>query len=290
MSLLNIILINILWLAFAGVFLLGKAILAHLHFLSYIALRMLIAGAGYLLFIKVFKKSAWPQKDLIRRNKLMIASIVIFHMFLPFLLEYWGTQFLSGAKVSLIYSLSPLITLIISSLGGTEAFSLLKLSLSIFVCISPNLLLFSLKNLSAEGAVLAAVISSALAWVLIKKALNKGFSILFLNGFSMFVSGVAFLIATLVHHRMAFFSQIAQVPNAAWHYFFIIIFLSNFLGYHLYGHLIKRTAPSLISLSGILCPIYTAILEAAIFSDFSSLDTGFFFLVICYFFSILLIK
>lgn len=263
-----------MWACFGLVFVFGKAALNDFFFLDFILLRMLIAGS-ILLTIHFYKRKNYQGASITRQSQSIYLwiGVLLTHIFWPFLAEYWATQHLIATKISLIYSFSPIITAIIARALGAEYFNWQqKIGLLVgFIGLCLPVLLdqsfTTIRPTLPDFILLSAVISAALAWFLIEKLLKNGESLLKINGISMLGAGIFFLILRALFYS-ASFQYLFKLSWQGWIAFFLVMFLSNFVGYTLYGQLLRVFSPTSISMSGFLCPIFAMFFSKWILNEY----------------------
>jgi len=263
----SFIFILLLWSNFALVFVLGKYIVAHFHFLDFVAMRMLIAGPLLVLWDGINNGRRKSLTNNLSLDILLFVAVAVLLMLIPFVLEYWSQQYLTAAKVALLHSFSPSITAALSLLLLKDHLNLNKILglfisfIGINIAFSRDLSDFANWSFSVyELATLLAVICSCLGWVFVDKLLSNGYSSRFINGVTMSLGGIGTLIIKYFGYQNALdLGYLKIIPPFAWGVFFTILILSNFIGYPLYGWLLTSYSPTLVSLSGFLCPILTAL-------------------------------
>ena len=116
-----------------------------------------------------------------------------------------------------------------------------------------NLLRISLP----EAILLIAVVSATYAWFGIKDLMGKGYSLIMVNGFAMFVGGLAVFATSVV------FEGVSPLPVSNFplflKYVFALILTSNILFYNFYGWLLKQYSITFLTFVGFLTPIFAAL-------------------------------
>jgi drug/metabolite transporter (DMT)-like permease len=107
-------------------------------------------------------------------------------------------------------------------------------------------------------SLLVAIISGSYAWFIVKKLINKNYSLFIINGYSMIIGGIGCLITFIL------FDQ-TTVYNNNYYLFLkwtsILVIISNIIAYNIYGYLLKYYSLTLISFVGFTCPLWSAIYE-----------------------------
>lgn len=263
----NLFLILLTWLSFGLVFVLGKFALSYSSPLQFLILRMFIGGL-VLIFLSS-NKIANFKKGL--KNKILFFKVTLFHIYLAFVFEYWALSYVDALRASLLYSLSPFVTALLSFLIFKEQFGLRKFSgltmgfLSCLGLMSANIFTAKFNLLRTnffDLILLISIFSSSYAWFEIKKLTSKKIDLVFINGTSMLL-GSALCFVT----KMIFEPNVLLLPNldnlVSLSKFSLAlagtIIFANFIGYNLYGYLFEKIGPTKISLTGFLCPFFVLI-------------------------------
>lgn len=194
-------------------------------------------------------------------------QVGIFHIFLPFIGEFWALQYVSSAKTAITYSLTPFIAAILSYFLLKRAISA-KQTLGLVVGLLGLLpILISGDDISfgtelgfislPEVVLLFSVTSASYAWFLITRLMDKGYGISFINGVAMLVGGLLSLIMWYVLSGEESPLRGDLGPFIGWTLLLVIV--ANVIGYNLYGWLLKHLSITLMSAIGFLCPIFATI-------------------------------
>lgn len=273
-------LIVTLFATWSSVFAIAKSTLAHSTPIFLTAIRMLFAAfiiLGYLLLKKKFSFK------LTKVQLIAIAILGILNIYLTNILEFWGLKYLTASKTCFIYSLSPFFAALFSYLHFKEKMTPRKwLGMLIgIIGIVPVLYIQSAAEASsgsffnfslAELAIVGAALFSVYSWVLLRMLVkNNNFSPLIANGASMLIGGFM----ALIH---SFFVDTWQplpiVPGHAMPFLggtFLMIFISNIIGYNLYGYLLKKYTATFMSFMGLLSPFFASLSSWAILGETPSL-------------------
>ena len=233
-----------------------------------VGIRMILAGL-ILLIYQFFadKKSFSKLKIKDTFNLVVLASIL--NVYITNAYEFWGIQYISAAKASLIYNFSPFISAFLSYLFLNEIMTRKKGIaiiigmlgfLPVLVNNSPvekSMAHFGFLSL-AEIALLAAAIATAYGWIIIKQLVyQKKLPIILTNGITMFLGGLIAL------GHSAF---IETWPNifertyfSFWGYTLLVIFISYIFAYNLYASLLSKYSPTFLSFAGFITPFFTAL-------------------------------
>lgn len=275
-------LIVLLYMLFASTFILAKAVLFFIKPLLFIGLRMSLAGAlmlGYygLRYGIQIKKGSGK----------LLAQIIIFHIFIAYVFEFWALQYISSAKTALIYNLSPFITALLAALLTKEFISPKKwIGLLIgFLGLIPWLLsssacedvFGSFASVSLpEVALLIAVTSAAYGWLVVTKLMKEfEYAPVLINGIGMAGGGVLALLSSFlcegwpsIMYRSAaqicnpwIVAQVGIDASALLYvacYTALLILIANIICYNLYGYLLCYYSATFISFAGFICPLFAA--------------------------------
>lgn len=260
------LLVVILYAVLASTFILAKKALLYANPCFLIGFRMILAGVllvGYHCLARG-KKCHVDKKDY-----QLFFKTALFHIYFAFVLEFWALQYITALKTTLIYSSTPFIAALLAYLLLKEKLSAQK-CLGILVGLGGLVPVLMVASTQAEATMefakislpelvlLTAVASSAYAWFLVKQLMNKGYSLIFINGITMFFGGVASMLTAVVfegvHH-----------PVNNWYWFLVwtlaLIIVANIVVYNLYGWLLKHYSITFITFSGFLCPGFGALYE-----------------------------
>lgn len=257
------ILIILLYALFAGTFSLGKELLNYGPFIYLVGLRMFIAGLLLLSYQYFFTKQRLYFK---KKDFWLFAQIVIFSIYIPYILRFWGLKYMPSYKASLLYNLGPFISYMLGYLFHKERVTWQKIiGLIIGFCgLLPTLIVSAPSEDIAGGigflswpefAIIASVSSLAYGWIILRKLIkDKKYPPALVNGLSMFTGGVLALITSWCFESQAcvadstrFFGILA-----------LIIFFSNIVGHNMYGWLLRFYTPTFLSFASFLTPIFAA--------------------------------
>ena len=266
-------LIFVLYALIALTFVIAKSALFYAKPIFLIGIRMVLAGAILLGYLKAFKKNSLK---IDKEDKYKFLRVALYHIYLSFILEFWALQYLSSSKTNIIYSITPFIAAFIAYYFYQEKLNIFKktgMFLGILAIIpvliaqynpseGASLLRFS----TAECVMLIAVFCGAYAWFLIKDLMNKGYSLVLINGFAMAIGGVAALITSLIFEFLIptfiYNHEVVLVSNYFKFFLWIsaLILTSNIIVYNLYGFLLRKYSITFLTLAGFLSPVFGAIL------------------------------
>jgi len=263
------ILILILNIFCASTFIIGKALVGAAAPLFIIGTRMILAGSILLFYYLIKSKN---QIKIAKSDYKILFLLSLIYIYIPFIFEFWALKYVSAAKTSLIYNLSPFVTAILAYLIYKEKLSHKKILglfigflgfIPIIVSHAPQELIYDKSYLITlpELCVIIAVISSAYSWIVIQ---NSKLPLFLLNGASMLIGGTLSLITSLL------FENWSPVPVSNMKEFIVLIFLiiiiGNFIYYNLYALLLKRYTATFLSFAGFTIPLFTAIMQFLFFN------------------------
>jgi drug/metabolite transporter (DMT)-like permease len=227
---------------------------------------MLIAGILLLAYLAIF------QRDKLIFNKnhfLKVLALSVFGIYLTNTFEFWGLQYLTSCKTCFIYSLSPFASALLSWWILSEKMSKKKWGGMLLGCLGMlPILLYQTTSEERAGhffffswpelAVMGAAVSSVYGWILLKQLVKEmNYSPLLANGLAMSLGGLM----ALTHSYGV--EEWRPVPVVDYLPFIIcaslLILISNFICYNLYGALLKRFSATLISLAGLSTPLFSAL-------------------------------
>lgn len=259
------IFVILVYALFASVFTTAKTALEYTEPLFLVGSRMALAGLCLLLYQFFFHRERFSlqKKDIPRLLLLALFSIYLTNAF-----EFWGLKYLTSFKTCFIYSLSPFASALLSYFVFTEKMTAKKwwgliIGFSGFIPILLNqtaseeatghLLFLSW----AEIAVIMAALCSVYGWIVLKQLVSENnLSPIMANGASMLVGGTVALCHSF------FVEDWNPVPIKEYGPFFtcaaVLILVSNFICYNLYGWLLKRYSATFMSFAGFTTPLFAA--------------------------------
>ncbi len=257
-----IALVIVTYALLASTFTIGKTTLFYAKPFFLVGFRMVVAGILMLGYRALFQKKRFAIK---KHDIWPFIKVIITHVYITFMFEYWALQYVSSAKTVVIYASTPFIAAILSYALLNESFSFRKtiamgfgiLSLVPILATHESLESFSGSFFSLslpEGVLLISVFCACYAWFVIKELMEKNYSLLFINGFSMFIGGIACLLTSFV------FEGFTPSPVYDWpHFLFwvlVLVVVANIIFYNLYGWLLKRYTITFMTFAGFLTPIF----------------------------------
>ncbi len=279
-------LIFVLYFLFAVTFILAKGVISYIQPIFFVGMRMTIAGI-ILLAYQYYKDRS---RCIIRLPNIFdFIQVAIFHIFIAYVGEFWALKFVTAAKASLIFNLTPFITAIFSYLLLKEQLTKRQwIGLMIgFVGLIPILVSqTSLELLTRhigfvsmpEIALLVAVSSGAYSWLVVKRLITQeGYAAICVNGYAMLGGGLLSLGTSAL---MEGGPIVIPVTCGSWnitpiHYSMImvlaytgtLILIANIFSYNAYAHLLTRYSATFLSFCGLTTPLFTAFLDWLVFGE-----------------------
>ncbi len=271
-----------LYFLFASTFTIGKAALAYVSPFLFTGIRMVCAGSMLLWYTYLYNQKG---KVFDRKDCVLFAQIIVFHIFCSYTLEFWALQQVTSAKACLLYNLSPFITALFSYVLFSEHLTVRQAcGLMVgFLGFIPILLSQTpLEEIAGhigflswpEMALIASVTSSAYGWMIMKKLVTKGYSFIFINGIGMTGGGILALGLSYIVEGVPVLKTVpAVLPQLAdccglltenivmlGLYSVAIIVIANIIGYNLYAHLLSKYSATFLSFAGFVTPLFAALL------------------------------
>lgn len=249
----------------ASTFTLAKVAIKYADPLFIIGVRMILAAPLMFLVHYLHKGKSFA---IHKPDRLKFFWVAIFHIFLPFIGEFWALQFISSAKTAITYSLTPFIAAILSYFLLKKKLKI-KQTVGLFIgllglmpiFISPDDIQFVAGDLIfvsvPEVVLLLAVISSSYAWFIVSDLMKRGYGISLINGVAMLIGGILSLILWY------FISGDAPPITGDISQFILwtslLIVVANVISYNFYGWLLNHISITFMSAIGFLCPIFASI-------------------------------
>ncbi len=258
------LLIVFLYAIFAATFSLGKIMLNYGPPIYLVGLRMFIAGL-LLLFYQYFftnqrLKFHWEHLSL-------YVQVVMFSIYIPYILRFWGLIYMPSYKASLLYNLGPFISYLLGYCFYKEKITWHKvIGLIIGFCgLLPTLMASAPTEEAAGGiafmswpelSIIASVSSLAYGWIVLRTLIkDHRYPPALVNGMSMFAGGLLALVTSHIFESRSCIIDSGQ--------FFVILALiilfSNVIGHNLYGWLLRFYTPTFMAFASFLTPIFAAL-------------------------------
>lgn len=246
----------------ASTFTIAKVAVGYADPLFLIGTRMVLSSP-LMFLVHYFQKNA--SFRIHKRDWPAFFAVSLFHIFLPFIGEFWALQYLSSAKTAITYSLTPFIAAILSFVLLNKKISK-KQSLGLIIGLLGLLPIFISGDDVAtheffmismpEIVLLVSVIFASYAWFIVSKLMNKGYGISLINGVAMFIGGNLSFIAWY------FFSEGPAIHGDFYGFMwwtFLLIIVANVISYNFYGWLLRHISITLMSAVGFFCPIFASL-------------------------------
>jgi drug/metabolite transporter (DMT)-like permease len=259
------LLVVVLYAVLASTFVIAKYALETAAPFFLIACRMIVGGTILLGYYRLVRRETvficprdWP----------LFLKTALFHIYLAFIPEFWALRHLTSSKTNILYSSTPFIAAFLSYilLGQKLSFKkvvgmaigLLGLMPVIVAQSGPEEIGPEFFRISRYEAVLAiAIVSASYAWFLVKRLMDRGYSLLVINGVAMLLGGVGALVTSALAEGL----QPIPVYNFAAFVLWVsmLILVANVVVYNLYGWLLKSYSITFVSFAGFLSPLFGAL-------------------------------
>jgi drug/metabolite transporter (DMT)-like permease len=286
------LLVLLVYFLLSSTFVIGKAALSYSQPIFLIAVRMSIAGVALLAYLYLFDRRQLKFK---KEDAWLFAQIAMFHIYLSFVLEFLAYKYVAASKAAFMFNLSPFVTALFAYmlfkaritrrqlvgmlvafagtlpvLVGQEGYAMERATLHIGFLSLPELCL------------LGSVVTSAYGWIVMTKlVVDRHYSPVLANGIGMLCGGCAAFVTSLALEEKPLLKCPLQETNLSylnqthWNnlfcctasdffmfigYVLILILVANIIFYNAYGFLLKKYTPTFLSLVGLLCPLFTALL------------------------------
>ena len=260
-------LIILLYLFCAASFTISKAVLDYGAPFFFVGVRMVAAGT-LLLGYSLYKKNLVP---IARKDFVNFFYIIFVHIYIVYMSDLWALQYMSSAKSSFIYNLSPFVAALFSYFYFSENMTPKKwLGLTIgFASSIPELYYSSPGDIDIaqcgfiswpEFFMIVSTVASVWGWVLLRDLVkDHAYEPSFVNGVGMFFGGILALITSFFVETWWIRSPVWDVKNFALLTAAIVI-TCNLIYYNMYGLLLRKYTATFLSFAGFLTPIIVAIL------------------------------
>jgi drug/metabolite transporter (DMT)-like permease len=281
--------IILLYMILASTFTLAKSVLFYTTPIFFIGLRMVLGGTLLLGYLYFFRRE---QVRFEWRHWRGFAAIMLFHIYIAYITEFWALAYVTSSKACLLYNLSPFVTALFAYWWHKERMTLKKwlglivgitgfLPILISAAPATEWLAGSWMFLSMpELALLVSVVSSAYGWIIMKKLVKDGgYSPLMVNGVGMVSGGLLAFVTSLIVEGTPSVHALPQAPHfgqlGVWIgsfcsqyatdmiifslYTILLIVAANIIFYNLYGHLLTRYSATFLSFAGFTCPMFAAL-------------------------------
>ncbi|TET06593.1 DMT family transporter [Candidatus Dependentiae bacterium] len=282
------ILILVLYMLLGLAFTISKAALEYAAPVFLVGIRMSLAGVLLLGYMYFFNRRNWYFN---KRDIWLLVQISFLSIYLSFILEFWGLQYISSSKDCFLFNLSPFVTALLEWRFFGVCMTIKKwLGLLIgFVGFFPILLKETpLEEMAGsflfislpELAILGSAISAVYAWILIKGLIQKErYSPEMINGITMLWGGIAALITSWLVEKQPVLKFPPHATEISWahlpfigyifgdlgakivplaFYILSLILLANVIFYNFYIYLLKKHSATFLSFVGFSAPLFAA--------------------------------
>lgn len=257
-------LVILLYAILASTFTIAKIALRFAKPFFLIGFRMVLAGTLMISFIYFFQKHKF---NITKKDWWLFIKVAIFHVYLAFIPEFWALQYISSSKTNLIYSATPFIAALLAYIFLKEKLTIKKTMgmLIGFGSLIPAFLtrtdiretvmeMFSISI--PELFLLISVVSAAYAWFIVKRLLDKGYSLLLINGIAMFLGGIGAFITSFFVEGTKTCPLFDLWPFLFWTG--LLTLVANMIVYNFYGWLLKKYSITFVTSAGFLSPVFGA--------------------------------
>ncbi len=256
-------LLVILYALLAATFSLGKVLLSYTQPIFLVGMRMSIAGSILLLYHAYTNRTNFKVK---RDDFWLFVQAMLFTIYIPYILRYWGLLYLSSSKACLLYNFGPFISYTLSYIFCNEKITPKKcIGLLIGFCgllpiIGKSSTTYTGLNTAffmPELALLISVSSMSYGWLVIHRLINNHqYEPSFVNGVSMFFGGL-FALGTSYFTENPTLLITDLLPFLT--LLIIIVIVSNLICHNLYGTLLKKFTPTMMSFASFMSPLFAAL-------------------------------
>lgn len=282
------ILVLVLYMLLGLAFTISKAALEYAAPVFLVGIRMSLAGVLLLGYMYFFNRRNWYFN---KRDIWLLVQISFLNIYLSFILEFWGLQYISSSKGCFLFSLSPFVTALlewrffgvcmtmkkwVGLLIGFVGFFPILLKETPLEEMVGSFLFISLPEL----AILGSAISAVYAWILIKGLIQKErYSPAMINGITMLWGGIAALITSWLIEKKTILKFPPHATEISWahlpfiqyifgdlgakivplaFYILALILLVNVIFYNFYIYLLKKYSATFLSFVGFSAPLFAA--------------------------------
>ena len=254
------ILVVLLYALISLTFIIAKHTLTYATPCFLIGVRMILAGILLCSYQYLRHRSLGIKSLGIKQEDLwLFFCTALFHVYLAFIPEFIALQYMSATKANILYTTTPFISACIAYALHAEQITLRKLlGITIGLLGVMPIVLFQghqgiLSVTMPDLTLFVAIVSSAYAWFLVKRLMDKNYSLLHINGLAMLGGGLGALLTSFFVEPTAY-KALGQLHFWAW--LILLIITANILAYNLYGWLCSRHSITLIASAGFLRPVF----------------------------------
>ncbi len=255
-----------MYLLMGTIFTASKMGLQQAEPLFFLGTRMILAGICLVLYVLFFEKK---RPELTKRNIASVLFLGFLNIYLTNAFEFWAMRFVSAAKASFLFNLSPFFSAVLGFLFFKEKLSHKKwVGLAIgFLGFLPILYIDAQSEdqlggfyfiSSAELSLILAVLCAINGFTLMQKMVNEfGFTPVTANAYSTLIGGI------LAMTHSYFFETWNPVPifgnaNLFWTAILWTMVASSFLFYNMAGYALKKFSVTFVAFCSFMTPFLTA--------------------------------
>jgi drug/metabolite transporter (DMT)-like permease len=259
----------LLYLFCASTFTISKATLAYAEPIFYVGLRMVLAGIILLLLVRTRIRAPESPVDarVTRSDWWLLAQVAFFAVFCAYAGDLWSLQFLASTESALIFNLSPFMAAFLSfwwfgeRMTGRKWLGMVCGVSSIIPLLVSNqdCCTWNAAKLLPIAVLIGSVFSSAYGWIVVRELVkNRHYHPFFVNGVASVLGGI--LAFSLSWGVECWYPS----PVSDWGHFLLllglIMIIANGIFSNLYAYLLKKYTATFLSLAGLTCPLWVALL------------------------------
>ncbi len=253
------VLIVILYALLGGTFSLGKVLVAYAQPFFLVGIRMFTAGLLLLIYQYLQRDATFKFE---KKHWSLYLQVILFTIYFPYFLRFWGMRYMPSSKASLLYSLSPFFSYFFSYIFCQEKITAQKI-IGLLIGFFGFLPFLSSSNTSnfhygiswPEVAIILSVSSMSYGWIIVRKLMKENnYAPGMINGISMTCGGLLALVTSLLLESHTAIDD----PTIFFSILAIIILISNLICHNLYANLLKEYSPTFLAFAGFLTPLFTA--------------------------------
>lgn len=265
------LLIILMYALFAAEFPLVKIALRETNAFFLEMMRMLIGG---IMLLGLYRMRFGSMVQIARIDWPIFVQLIIFYMYLSYFSSGWALQYMSSLKANILHAAVPFVSALLAYILVQDRVTPQKIvGMLIGSCGLLTILAISDKASIPWGKECAqvswpelmmfvSIVSTEYGYFLVKRLYDKGYSLLLINGITMFVGGSLSLLSALIffEHQVVHYSSLGSVLI----YATILFFVMNGLDIAFYGTLIKKYSITFLTFANFLSPLF-GILYGTIF-------------------------
>lgn len=255
--------IILMYAIFASSFPLTKILLSYTEPFFLTGVRMIAGGCILLFYYTIYRKKSCT---IAREQYIVYAQIILIGFYLNYIARFWSINYLSSARASLIFTIYPLISSMLSYVFFGETTSKKQWLGFVFgLCAIAPLSLTSTPSMSTAGQMwilswpelimILSIVADCYKWILMRKlVLDRSCSPFMVNGLCMTAGGFLALCTSFPTEGLLPVSSLLPFVG----YMSLYIIISNIISYNLYGFLLRSYTVTFLSLAGFMAPLFAA--------------------------------